>query len=94
MLDPGTNGVSSGTSQIVSSPSSGTTIAGQTRQYAMSYSNNGGEIYFTSFASDPKATHFVYEAYVWIENPSLIGALEMDLNQVISNGRKNKRKRE
>ena len=53
----------------------------------MNYSGHGGEIYHVSFAHDTNATHFVYDAYVYIEDPSQLQNLEMDMNQVMADGR-------
>lgn len=80
--DPGTPGVASGSSGLVSSPS----LSGAARQYSMSFTNLGGEIYHTVFGADLNATHFVYDAQLWIANPAAIANIEMDMNQVIANG--------
>jgi len=80
--DPGTPGAASGSSTLVSSPS----LSGAARQYSMSFTNLGGEIYHTTFGADPNATHFVYDAQLWIKNPAAIAVIEMDMNQVIANG--------
>src|SRR5450631_4228424 len=80
--DPGTPGISSGSSTLVNSPS----LSGTARQYSMSFTNLGGEIYHTTFGVDPNATHFVYDAQLWITNPAAIANIEIDMNQVIANG--------
>ncbi|MGC1460857.1 MAG: hypothetical protein WA802_01565 [Terracidiphilus sp.] len=80
--DPGTPGASSGSSTIVASPS----LSGAARRYSMSFTNLGGEIYHTTFGTDPNSTHFVYDAQLWITNPASIANIEMDMNQVIANG--------
>lgn len=80
--DPGTSGGSSGSSKLVSSPS----LSGSARQYSLSFTNAGGEIFYTSFGSDTQSTHFVYDAQVRIANPSVAANIEMDLNQVLANG--------
>ena len=80
--DPGTPGAASGSSTLVSSPS----LSGAARQYSMSFTNLGGEIYHTTFGADPIATHFVYVAHLWIKYPAAIAVIEMDMNQVIANG--------
>jgi hypothetical protein len=79
--DPGTPGSSTGSSAIVSSPS----LSGAARKYAMSFTNLGGQIFHTTFGADPNATHFVYDAQVWITNPAAIANIEMDMNQVLGN---------
>ena len=80
--DPGTPGASTGSSGIVASPS----LSGAARQYSMSFTNLGGEIYHATFGADPNSTHFVYDAHIRITNPAAIANIEMDLNQVIANG--------
>jgi hypothetical protein len=80
--DPATGGSSSGSSELVSSPS----LSGSAREFSVSYSNSGGEIFHTTFGSDPTSLHFVYETAIWITNPSAIANIEMDVNQVIADG--------
>jgi hypothetical protein len=53
----------------------------------MTYSNGGGERWHNSFAKDSSATHFVMDTYVYVKNPSTLANLELDLNQVIPNGK-------
>lgn len=46
-----------------------------------------GEIWHLSFASnDFASTHFVYDAYVSIDDPTQVANVEMDMNQVLANG--------
>lgn len=81
--DTGTSGGSSGSMDIVGSPSH----SGPTRRFAMSYSNGGGELYYASFSDDTEATNFVYDGWVYIgSSASKLANLEMDLNQVMPNG--------
>ena len=80
--DSGTGGSSLGSSSIVASPS----LSGAARQFSMSFSDYGGEIYHTTFGADPLATHFIYDAQLWISDPASVANIEMDLNQVIANG--------
>ncbi len=80
--DPGSQGSANGSSSIVNSPS----LSGAARKYSMSFTGSGGEIFHTTFGADPNATHFVYDAEIWITNPSAIANLELDMNQVMSNG--------
>src|SRR6202020_1253378 len=61
-------------------------VSGQTAKFATKFEDWGGEIYSRSYATDPNATNFLYDARVWIEEGSKIGNLEMDNNQVIPNG--------
>jgi hypothetical protein len=81
--DPGTPGSSVGTTAIVSSPSRD----GAARKFSMTYSSNGGERYHLSFANDTSATHFVYDTWVYVANPAKIQNLELDMNQVMANGK-------
>jgi hypothetical protein len=80
--DPGTPGNSTGSSDTTATPS----LSGNARQYSMSFTNSGGEIYHVSFGKDTAATHFIYSASIWLDDPSGIANIEMDLNQVIANG--------
>jgi hypothetical protein len=81
--DGGTSGTSTGSSYYaISSPS----LGGTARQFTISYWNHGGEIYHLSFGNDAVATHFIYDTYVYITNPSQVANLELDMNQVLSNG--------
>jgi hypothetical protein len=82
--DPGTKGTSTGTSQY---PETSPSIDYKARQYSFSYSDHGGEIYHISFANDTTATHFVYDAYVYLTDPSQVENIEMDMNQVMADGR-------
>lgn len=80
--DPGTPGTSTGSSSVVASPS----LSGAARQFSMSFTNQGGEIFHTTFGVDPNATHFVYDTKLWITDPAAIAVIEMDMNQVVANG--------
>jgi len=52
----------------------------------MTYSGRGGERWHDSFANDSTSTHFVLDTYVYVVNPDQLANLELDLNQVMSNG--------
>jgi hypothetical protein len=80
--DPATHGSASGYSDIAPAPS----VSGNARQYSISFSDSGGEIFHKSFGKDTVSTHFIYDSYIWLENSSSIANIEMDLNQVIANG--------
>jgi hypothetical protein len=80
--DTGTSGSSVGSMTLVTSPA----ITGEAAKLDTTYTNWGGELYSRSYANDPNAMNFVYDAQVWIEAGSQIGNLEMDNNQVIANG--------
>ena len=68
---------------IVSDP---TFTGGQSAQFQTSYSSYGGVLYSVTYGQDSGPSNFVYDAEVWIAAGSTIGNLEMDNNQVISNG--------
>jgi hypothetical protein len=57
------------------------------RQFVTWYGDKGGERYHLTFGRDPNATHFVYEANVYLVDPSEVENVEMDMNQVMSDGR-------
>ena len=81
--DGGTPGTSSGWMSIVSSPS----MSGAARQLATSYTDYGGERYSVSFGDDESAQNLQLDMWVYLQNPSTgVQILEMDLNQVLSNG--------
>jgi hypothetical protein len=76
-------GSSSGTMSIVSSPAH----SGSSRKFVTKYSANGDERYQVSFGDDESATNFLYDGWIYLTiSSSAIGNLEMDLNQVMSNG--------
>src|SRR6202046_955323 len=82
--DSGTPGSSVGSSQYpVGNPS----LDGKAREYYVSYSDKAGERFSLSFAHDSEATHFVYDTYVYIDDPAQLANLEMDMNQVMSDGK-------
>jgi hypothetical protein len=56
------------------------------RKFYLTYSDHGGERFSLTFANSEAATHFVYDAYVDLVDPSQVQNVEMDINQVISNG--------
>lgn len=81
--DAATPGEAVGSSEYpVASPS----LDGESRAFYMAYSQKGGERFSLSFGHDTEATHFVYDAYVYIDDPTQLANLEMDVNQVMSNG--------
>jgi hypothetical protein len=57
------------------------------REFYMTYSSRGGVRWHISFARDASATHFVYDTYVYLTDPSQVANIELDMNQVISDGR-------
>ncbi len=77
------NGTATGTMQLVSSPS----LSGHARSFVTEYTNSEGERYSVVFDQDPAATHFLYDAWIWVADPSAdIANLEFDMNQVMSDG--------
>ncbi|HZD78264.1 MAG TPA: hypothetical protein VE218_14740, partial [Acidobacteriaceae bacterium] len=56
----------------------------QGRQFVASYGNKGGERYHLTFGRDTAATHFIYEANVYLVTPAEIANVEMDMNQVLA----------
>jgi hypothetical protein len=56
------------------------------REFYMTYSAHGGERWHLSFAKSATATHFVYDTYVYLVDPSQVANIELDMNQVMSNG--------
>jgi len=82
--DPGTPGESRGSSLY---PANSETLDGASRELYFTYSDNGGEIYHLTFAHDATVTHFVYDTYIYLIDPSQIQNIEMDMNQVMSDGR-------
>jgi hypothetical protein len=83
VFDGGTSGSASGSMTLVGSP----TISGSSRKFATSYTSGGGERYYASFGDDTSAENFVYDAWVYLDGSAgNIANLEMDMNQVMSNG--------
>jgi hypothetical protein len=82
--DPGTPGSSQGSTVY---PVPNLSPDNSAREFYMNYTGYGGEIYHVSFGQDTNATHFIYDAYVYIDNPSQLQNLEMDMNQVMADGR-------
>ncbi|MFP5237807.1 MAG: chitobiase/beta-hexosaminidase C-terminal domain-containing protein [Acidobacteriota bacterium] len=80
--DPATGGSASGVMSMTSTP----TLSDQTAKFDTSYSSYGGVLYSVTYGKDSQPTNFVYDAHVWIASGSQIGNLEMDNNQVVSNG--------
>jgi hypothetical protein len=57
------------------------------REFYMTYSSGGGERWHVSFDNNPTATHFALDTYVYVVDPSQLQNLELDLNQVTSDGK-------
>jgi hypothetical protein len=56
------------------------------RKFYMTYTKHGGVRWHISFANSATATHFIYDTYVYLANPSQVANIELDMNQVMSNG--------
>lgn len=80
--DSAGSGGTSGSMNITSSPS----ISGTARQFTTNYSYYGDERYSATFADDTEAHNFLFDAWVYFPDTSQIANLELDLNQVLSNG--------
>jgi hypothetical protein len=83
--DQDTRGGSVGQSNYPVYPDGRGGLAG--RQFVSWYSGEAGERYHLVFGRDPNATHFVYEANVYLVDPPQVAAVEMDMNQVLPDGR-------
>jgi hypothetical protein len=81
--DAGTPGSSRGSTLFPAT----TPLYDDARQFYMTYSNRGGERWHNSFARDTTSTHFIMDTYVYVVNPDQLANLELDLNQVMSDGR-------
>ena len=81
--DTGTGGSSSGWMSLVNSPSR----SGDARKFVSDYSDYGNQRFDVSFGDDTTSTNFFYDVWVYLPAPSTsIANLEMDMNQVMSNG--------
>jgi len=82
--DTGTgSGSSSGTMRLVTSPS----VSGMAREFLTTYTNYGGERYSVHMGTDAVATNFLFDTWLYVASPnSGIANVELDLNQVMSNG--------
>jgi hypothetical protein len=82
--DTGTgSGSASGTMSLVASPS----VSGTAREFLTTYNNYGGERYSILFGTDATATNFLVDTWLYVASPnSGIANIELDLNQVMSNG--------
>lgn len=81
--DGGTKGKSTGTTVYPAS----TTMYDDARMFSMTYTDHAGERWGNTFASDKEATHFVLDTYVYLPNPSEVWNLELDVNQVLADGK-------
>jgi hypothetical protein len=81
--DAGTPGSSRGSTVFPAT----TPLYDDAREFYMAYSGRGGERWHNSFAKDAATTQFVLDTYVYVVNPDQLANLELDLNQVMSDGR-------
>jgi hypothetical protein len=81
--DSATPGKASGEMSMTTSPSH----SGSARKFVTKFSGSGGERYSVSFGDDESATNFLYDGWVYFKDSAdSIENLEMDLNQVLSDG--------
>lgn len=52
----------------------------------MDYSGHGGERWHATTGHNPSGRNFALDTYVYFTDPNQVGNLELDFNQVISNG--------
>jgi hypothetical protein len=82
--DKGTPGSSTGETEY---PVSDPGLDGKARKFSLTYEDHGGERGSLDFAHHQTTpTHFVYDTYVYLPVPSEVENVEMDMNQVVSNG--------
>jgi hypothetical protein len=81
--DPAMGGAARGSSVFPAT----TPLYDDAREFYMTYSRLGGVRWHISFAKDTNATHFVYDTYVYVDDPTQLANIEMDMNQVMSDGR-------
>jgi hypothetical protein len=68
-------------------PEGSPSLDGKAREFYFSYSNKGGERFSLTFEHNAEVTHFVYDTYVYIDDPAQLANLELDMNQVMSDGK-------
>lgn len=85
--DPYTGGATQPTSNFPIYPDGMQGFAG--RQFVAPYSGgpHTGALWHLAFGSDSRAQHFAYTANVYLVTPEQIENVEMDMNQVIDDGR-------
>jgi hypothetical protein len=81
--DSAASGGANGAMALVGSPS----VSGSARRFISNFYTDGGERYQVSFGDDESSTNFVYDGWIYLTSSSKeVANLEMDLNQVMSNG--------
>lgn len=66
------------------------TVGGkQARSFSTKYALGAGVRFSCIYEplNDPTSTHFIYAGYLWIDDPSQVGQMELDNNQVTADGR-------
>ncbi len=77
------SGSSTGVMTMTNTPSQ----SGFARKFSTTYTNYGGERYHVTFGDDTESKNFLYDVWVYLDSSSSqIANLEMDMNQVMSNG--------
>ena len=80
--DTGGTGSATGTMNLVASPAYG----GEALEFLTRFTNYGDERYSLVFGDDTTSSNFVWDGWVYLTKTNTIANLEMDLNQVMSNG--------
>lgn len=62
------------------------TMIGTTRQFATTFTNDGGMLYHDTFANDETSHTYLYDVVLSLPSAAEIANIEMDMNQVLSNG--------
>lgn len=85
--DPGTPGTAVGITQYpIASPSKN----GSARFFMDNFTGGGGEIYHIDWGINQVPTHYVYDLWVYVVDPTQLQNLELDMNHVITiNGQAN-----
>ena len=81
--DTGTPGSSSGSMVYPAT----TPSYDDAREFYMTYSSGAGQRFHVSFDNNPTAMNFALDTYVYVTDPSQLQNLELDLNQVTSDGK-------
>jgi hypothetical protein len=82
--DPGTgSGVTTGSMKY---PVPGMSGANTAREYDMTYTKNGGELFHVSFGKDTTSHYFIYDTYIYSTDFTQAKNVELDMNQVVANG--------
>ncbi len=82
--DKGTPGSATASSHY---PESNPSLDGKSRELAMSYTDRGGVRFSLTFGHNSSVTHFIYDVWVYIDDPTQLANLEMDMNQVMADGK-------